>query len=255
MRRLARQGCHSFGLIVPHVSPAPKPGEIEFPYHETFLQVIREEGLATRPDWISDLADSRGDYEAYGYLQFQKIWKQRKRPDSLLVFPDTTVRGVITGVLKLGVETISSQMKFVFHRNAHMNLLCPFPVTWGISDEDVLAAKLIQIIERQFRGGEGPSHPAALRDEGGRRRPVALARDSGFSSGPDRRLGRDRRPFVGHQHVEGMIGIDGEMPRLFRIVEDADRVADRQWVGSWGRTAGVRPKIPTPCAVVKRKTR
>jgi len=152
VRHLARQGCHSVGLIVPHPALVPKPGGAEYPYYETFLQVMREEGLATRPGWISDLADHRTDYEAYGYLQFQKMWKQRKRPDGLLVYPDTAARGVITGVLKFGIETVSSQMKFVFHRNAHMNLLCPFPVTWGISDEDALAAKLIQIIEKQFRG-------------------------------------------------------------------------------------------------------
>jgi DNA-binding LacI/PurR family transcriptional regulator len=130
----------------------PKPGGIEYPFYESFQQVMREEGLATRPDWISDVSEPKADQEAYGYLQFQKLWKQRKHPDGLIAFPDTTARGVITAVLKLGIETVSSQMKFVFHRNVHMNLLCPFPVTWGISDEDVLAKKLIQIIEKQFRG-------------------------------------------------------------------------------------------------------
>jgi DNA-binding LacI/PurR family transcriptional regulator len=152
VRRLARQGCHSVGMIVPHRARVPKPGSHDHPYQEAFLQIMREEGLATRPGWISDLHDDPTSYEAFGYLQFLKLWRQRKRPDGLIVYPDTVVRGVITGVLKLGLDDVVSQMKFVFHRNAHMNLLCPFPVTWGISDEEVLAAKLIQIIEKQFRG-------------------------------------------------------------------------------------------------------
>ena len=64
------------------------------------------------------------------------------------------MRGVITAVLKFGIEIVPRCMKFVFHRNAQTHLLCPFPVIWEISDENALAKKLIQIIETQFRGGK-----------------------------------------------------------------------------------------------------
>jgi hypothetical protein len=43
-------------------------------------------------------------------------------------------------------------MKFVFHRNSRARLICPFPATWAISSEDLMAAELIGIIQKQFSG-------------------------------------------------------------------------------------------------------
>jgi len=132
LRCLARQGCRSVGLLghFPHL--AQQEGNLYdvYPYHESLVKVIHEEGLVTRPEWISKWPDARISHENHGYL----------------------ARGVITAVLKYGIEVVPAQMKFVFHRNAHANLLCPFPVTWGITDEDMMAKRLIQIIEKQFRG-------------------------------------------------------------------------------------------------------
>ena len=43
--------------------------------------------------------------------------------------------------------------------NAHLPYLCPFPVTWAISDEDKLADALINLIQKQFEGTPiEPSH-------------------------------------------------------------------------------------------------
>jgi hypothetical protein len=52
----------------------------------------------------------------------------------------------------VGKQEVPGKMKFIFHRNAHMDLLCPFPATWAISSEDVFAQGLINLIEQQFKG-------------------------------------------------------------------------------------------------------
>jgi DNA-binding LacI/PurR family transcriptional regulator len=72
----------------------------------------------------------------------------------LVVFPDTTARGVITAALEVGIRVVPRKMKFVFHRNVHVRVLCPFPVTWAVSDEDEGARELISLIQKQFKGEE-----------------------------------------------------------------------------------------------------
>ena len=160
VRCLVGQGCRSVGFIAHNLSKVYRHGEIECSLYDTFQQIMREEGLTPRPDWIGEPVLPAPDLEAYGYQEFQKLWKLRRKPDGLIVYPDTAVRGVITSVLKFGIDVVPSQMKFVFHRNAHQDLLCPFPMTWAISDEDLLAKKLIQIVEKQFRGEK--TSPALL---------------------------------------------------------------------------------------------
>ena len=76
----------------------------------------------------------------------------REKPDGIIVLPDMVAIGVVIAVLELGRQMARKPMKFVFHRNAHIRLLCPFPVTWAISDEDVLAQGLIRMLQRQFDG-------------------------------------------------------------------------------------------------------
>jgi DNA-binding transcriptional regulator YhcF (GntR family) len=153
LRCLARQGCRSVGMICP-AHRQLSPGETEeFNFHACFQEVVREEGVETRPEWIGASPSPGFELERYGYLEFATMWKQPQKPDGIIVYPDGAASGVITSVLKLGIDVVSPQTKFVFHRNAHTNLLCPFPVTWGISDEGLLAKRLIEIIEKQF-GGE-----------------------------------------------------------------------------------------------------
>jgi DNA-binding transcriptional regulator YhcF (GntR family) len=146
IRCLARQGCRSAGLIT-HF-----PTSAEDAFNAAFLRIMREEGLEARPEWISNPPGHREDKETYGYLEFRRLWKLSEKPDGLIVYPDNSARGVITAVLTFGMHDVSSRMKFLFHRNAQTEMVCPFPVTWAIAHEDVLAKKLIQTIEKQLRG-------------------------------------------------------------------------------------------------------
>ncbi len=149
-RRLAAQGCRSVGLISSlHIEKGAGTNYDQFYRH--FHQAARREKLATQSDWIGKPAHYAPPSENLGYEQFHRLSRLGKKPDGLIVYPDTIVRGVVTAVLELGLREVSRQMKFVFHRNAHIDYLCPFPVTWAISDEWGLAEGLIQLIKSQFR--------------------------------------------------------------------------------------------------------
>jgi len=142
VRRLAAQGCRSVGLIIPNLTPS---------FCDGLREALELTKMVTRDDWVRRPAQFTPKLAEYGYLEFQKLWALPEKPDGLIVWPDSIARGVITAVLEAGVR-VPEQIKFVIHRNAHFDLLCPFPATFGISDEGAMADGLIQLVERQFRG-------------------------------------------------------------------------------------------------------
>ena len=145
------QGCKSVGIISP-LNPRHENAGPFGKFFNHFEKALRDEGLKTRDEWI--FSPSAHEYEKHGYASFQKLWALREKPDGLIVYPDVVANGAITAILEIGMESVTRQVKFVFHRNAHTNFLCPFPVTWAISDEDTLAAGLIEQIEKQFKGAK-----------------------------------------------------------------------------------------------------
>jgi DNA-binding LacI/PurR family transcriptional regulator len=150
VRRLAAQGCRSVGVLSP-IGPR-RQGQIKAIFYSQFEKAAQAEGLLTRSEWMVKPAHYVADFESYGYAEFLQFWKLKKKPDGMLVYPDTLVRGVITAILELGIQVVPPRMKFIFHRNAHVDLLCPFPVTWAISDEKIWAEWLVRVIQKQFNG-------------------------------------------------------------------------------------------------------
>ena len=158
-RRLAAQGCRSVGIL--SNTQAPR-GEHD-PYLEfypAFHRAVKSEGMTTRDEWIRRPAECESDLAGFGYREFKALWSLPERPDGLIITPDTVAEGAVIAILELGIGVVPERMKFVFHRNAHLPYLCPFPVTWGISDEDKLAEGLIDLIQKQFAGT--PVEPARL---------------------------------------------------------------------------------------------
>jgi DNA-binding LacI/PurR family transcriptional regulator len=152
VRHLAAQGCRSVGLITPDLPLKNKDAVYENLFFHSFYQALRKEKMVTRDEWVRAPSQWVAHHERHGYQEFQELWKLREKPDGLIVFPDTVAIGVIAAILEIGVRVVPSRVKFVFHRNAHSKCLCPFPVTWAISDEDRLAAGLIELIQMQFKG-------------------------------------------------------------------------------------------------------
>jgi len=151
IRRLAAQGCRSVGLIS-NVGDAE--GEAAAAYYASFQQTVRDADMLTRDEWIRQPFGilQENELPKLGYHEFRKLWDLPEKPDALIVYPDIVASGTVVGILETGVRTVTQRMKFIFHRNAHFMFLCPFPVTWAISDEDSWAEGLIKIIEKQFAG-------------------------------------------------------------------------------------------------------
>ncbi len=175
MRQLSAQGCRSVGLISNlWLSDSDTPAEQGYQksYYDHFHQAAEAAEVATRDEWILRPDDFVHDLEKHGYDEMKKMLRLREKPDGIIVLPDMVAIGVVIAVLELGRTTAPKPMKFVFHRNAHIRLLCPFPVTWAISDEDVLAQGLIRMLQRQFDGKKvSPSRLPYIFKQGGRRVP------------------------------------------------------------------------------------
>lgn len=152
IKDLASQGCRSVGLIS-HCNPDEKPL-----IYKHFTDAAAAAGLATHPNWTRKPTHAVRKLAKFGYIEFKRLWNCTQKPDGIIIYPDTVVRGAIIAILEAGVR-VPEQIKLVFHSNAHTNLLCPFPATWGITDEEVVADRLIELIEKQFKGEKNTFSP------------------------------------------------------------------------------------------------
>ena len=71
--------------------------------------------------------------------------------DGLVVFPDTSVPGVIISVLEQRVS-VPADLKLVAHKHDELDFLCPFPISYLCSSTKKIAQSLFAQIERQFQG-------------------------------------------------------------------------------------------------------
>lgn len=150
-RYLAAKGCRSAGVIS-HVVPTEDEQSPYRTFYPDFHDALKDHGLATQNEWMRHPNEPLQTLAAYGYKEFKNLWNLPNKPDGLIVYPDSVAQGVVIAILELGIQVVPPRMKFVFHRNAHLDVLCPFPVMWGISDEDRLADGLIEVIQKQFAG-------------------------------------------------------------------------------------------------------
>ena len=107
--------------------------------------------MATRSEWIKFPRKYITHKTIFGYKEFHSLWSLPDRPEAVVVFPDMVVRGVVAAVLELGVHR-SNDVKFCFHRNSHVEVLCPFPALWAVNDGGRVADGLIDLVRRQHAG-------------------------------------------------------------------------------------------------------
>ncbi len=157
LAKLKAQGCRTVGLLT-HMIRLEKE-ESERLYGPTgapefwadFRRDLAASGLTSREEWLRGSSRVVENLAKFGYAEFQSFWRLPEKPEGLIVWPDQVVGGAVTAMLQLGVR-IPDEIKCVFHRNCHQEILCPFPVTWGIGDEEELAESLIGVIDQQFLG-------------------------------------------------------------------------------------------------------
>ena len=152
LARLDKKGCRSVGLISTlKAKPETRDSLPSSQITEDFLKQAKQFRMETRREWTPVPKDEVLEQARFGYREFRKLWQQAKQPDAVIVFPDMAVRGVITAALELGVPQ-SNRVTFCFHKNAHVDILCPFPAIWTIADETQIADSMIQMVRRQFAG-------------------------------------------------------------------------------------------------------
>lgn len=154
---LKKKGCESAGIISildPGMATAAGPAAAPADFYEHFSKVCRAHGIAVRTEWIRTAHGFVRDevQEEFGYKEFREIWRQPHRPEGLVVFPDTSVPGVILSLLELRVN-VPSDLKLVAHKHAEIGFLCPLDITFLYSSARQIAHALFSQIERQFEGG------------------------------------------------------------------------------------------------------
>ena len=153
LAHLKEQGCGTVGIISNLYADERSAFQSErLLFDEQFAQALKETGMVSRPEWIrkSKKAEHSG-MARLGYREFHALWNQSEKPDAVIAFPDMVVRGVILAALEAGVKA-PRDVRFFFHRNAHVDLLCPFPASWEITDEEKVAGALITMVRDQHQG-------------------------------------------------------------------------------------------------------
>ncbi len=153
---LRDRGCRTVGLISPmwidKHPEEPSSGDIER-FFNSFVERLDGFGLTTKNSWVRTPRKPllNTGHEAFGYREFHEIWKQKDRPEGLIVYPDTVVRGAVTAILRESVA-VPEDLKLVFHRNESM--ICPVEASWLVWDIGDVADALIGLLERQIAGQE-----------------------------------------------------------------------------------------------------
>lgn len=150
---LKAKGCRTVGVISNLYADKNSPHQSErLLFDERFAKALATTGMSTRKSWIRKSKKHQdNDLARFGYHEFHALWNQPERPDAVIAFPDVVVRGVILAALEAGVN-VPQDVQFAFHRNARVDLLCPFPATWEITDEDQAARAMITMVREQHQG-------------------------------------------------------------------------------------------------------
>lgn len=69
----------------------------------------------------------------------------------MVVFPDTSVPGVIMSALEQRVN-VPADLKLVVHKHKEINFLCPLPMSYLYSSTAEIAQALYSQVRRQFDG-------------------------------------------------------------------------------------------------------
>lgn len=153
LTHLKAQGCRTVGIISNlYVNEQSQFQSERLLFDEQFAEALKKTGMSSRPEWIRKSKKTELHRLArLGYREFHALWSQAERPDAVIAFPDMVVRGVILAALEAGVKA-PRDVRFFFHRNAHVDLLCPFPANWEITDETEVAEALITMVRDQHQG-------------------------------------------------------------------------------------------------------
>lgn len=147
---LARQGCRSVGAIT---TLDDRVGQWSA-FHTALAQQAAVQGLEYRAAW--DLSpqgwfENQPGLERYAYEQMLALWRQPRRPEGLLVFPDNLIPGILAGMQRLHLRA-PDDLCLALHKNREIDVICPFPATFIVYPVATVAAALLRQLRRKLAG-------------------------------------------------------------------------------------------------------
>ena len=153
-------GCRSVGLITVlsrSTSDARDDQEASEEFFRQFQQSSSDHGLEVRESWIQSPPEELSEKTAarFGYESFHALWNQPEKPEALVVYTDVAAQGVLVALGQRRVR-VPEEMHLVLHRNAEAGLFCPVPASFIDVSVQKLAAALVDLLQRIYRGESVP---------------------------------------------------------------------------------------------------
>jgi len=147
--RLRDRGCREVAVI----SAAPLDDIQARKTYAGLADRAAERGMRLRADRLFRPENHLygGEIERFGYESFRRLWNDGERPDGLVVYTDVVARGAILAMCEARVA-VPEELQVACHRNAGVDLLCPFPFSWVTVDVPAVAGMLLSQLRRQFAG-------------------------------------------------------------------------------------------------------
>jgi DNA-binding LacI/PurR family transcriptional regulator len=157
---LKAQGCRSVGCLTGHrMAPLRRwnsaRDEKKYRFFRLWVRKARELGLELRDEWHR--ASSKAPFlenelhNQFGYDQFMEFWRLDRRPEGLVVDPDSIAPGAIMAMKECRVA-VPRQLKVVFQQSEEVALFCPMPAARVVCRVADIATALIEQVYRQLRG-------------------------------------------------------------------------------------------------------
>ena len=160
MASVASQGCRSIGMINVVARAAKSDAGEHYAaaaFYENFNAAAGRHGLAVRSEWIQSPPVDVSEQAAakFGYESFHKLWNQAKKPEAIFVHTDVAAQGVLIALGQRRVR-VPEDLHLVLHRNAELGLFCPVPASFIDVSVQKLAAALVDLLQRIYRGESVP---------------------------------------------------------------------------------------------------
>ncbi|MFZ2657604.1 MAG: GntR family transcriptional regulator [Victivallales bacterium] len=143
---LKDKGCRSCGIITSLLKNSKFPKQVMDAAKRHNMKMNNEWIMLPEEEWVPGPA-----MERFGYEQFPKIWNLKRRPDGLIVFPDTLLPGIIAAMVQVKAR-VPEDFKFAIHMNKGNGILCPFPAAFIVSDPKDYAVALVKQLKIKISG-------------------------------------------------------------------------------------------------------
>ncbi len=155
---LSKAGRRRIALLSPFKSNEPPNPDGTKHWSALFMDYLCEKSERLDMEVLTGFDEGGGfplTTESSAYEGFKRMWgRKSKRPDGVIVMPDSIARGVVAAALEKRVH-IPDELMFVFVKNAELDLVCPFPAVFVTGSLSEFAESLIKLVETQ-RDGQKP---------------------------------------------------------------------------------------------------